>query len=211
MNKKRASKKAGRAGVDADGARGDAGGRTTRGKKKGAVRPRTGGRRGAASNPEAEGTRAGADERAYTDPDLRERIKDRVMREDKGGMAGQWSARKAQLVAREYEEAGGGYRGKRTAAQKHLSQWTNEEWTTRDGEPARRERTSGGGEEMARYLPRAAWARLSADERAATDAKKRRGSRRGEQFVSNTPAAKTARKRATNRTGSGTRPKRGRR
>ena len=50
-------------------------------------------------------------ENKYTKPELRERIKDRVMAGSKGGKPGQWSARKAQLVASEYKEAGGGYKG----------------------------------------------------------------------------------------------------
>ena len=48
---------------------------------------------------------------AYTKPELRERIKNRVMAGSKGGKPGQWSARKAQLVALEYKKAGGGYSG----------------------------------------------------------------------------------------------------
>jgi len=47
----------------------------------------------------------------YTKPELRENTKDRVMAGSKGGKPGQWSARKAQLVAQEYKEAGGGYKG----------------------------------------------------------------------------------------------------
>ena len=47
---------------------------------------------------------------AYTKPGLRESIKDRVMASSKGGKPGQWSARKAQLVAKKYKAAGGGYR-----------------------------------------------------------------------------------------------------
>ena len=47
----------------------------------------------------------------HTKPGLRERIKDRVMTGSKGGKPGQWSARKAQIVANEYKEAGGGYKG----------------------------------------------------------------------------------------------------
>ena len=39
----------------------------------------------------------------YTDPDLRARLKDEVQAGDKGGKPGQWSARKAQLVAAAYE------------------------------------------------------------------------------------------------------------
>jgi len=45
----------------------------------------------------------------YSKPELRENIKDRVMAGSKGGKPGQWSARKAQLVAQEYKKAGGGY------------------------------------------------------------------------------------------------------
>ena len=43
-----------------------------------------------------------------------------------------------QLVAQKYEEAGGGYSGAKTDAQKHLSKWTKEKWTTSDGKPAER-------------------------------------------------------------------------
>ena len=46
----------------------------------------------------------------YTKPKLRERLKKRIMAGSKGGKAGQWSARKAQLVAKKYKEAGGGYK-----------------------------------------------------------------------------------------------------
>jgi hypothetical protein len=51
------------------------------------------------------------DESKYSKPELREGIKDRVMAGSKGGKPGQWSARKAQLVAQQYEKAGGGYKG----------------------------------------------------------------------------------------------------
>ena len=50
------------------------------------------------------------DDSKYTKPDLRERIKNRIMSGTKGGKSGQWSARKAQLVAVKYKKAGGGYR-----------------------------------------------------------------------------------------------------
>ncbi len=43
-----------------------------------------------------------------------------------------------------------------------------------------------------RYLPKAAWASLSKEERAETDQKKRAGSREGKQFVPNTDTAKKA-------------------
>ena len=44
----------------------------------------------------------------YTDPELRERIKEEIKASDKGGKKGQWSARKSRLLAREYEKRGGG-------------------------------------------------------------------------------------------------------
>jgi hypothetical protein len=47
----------------------------------------------------------------YTKPTMRKRIFNRVKAGGKGGAPGQWSARKAQMVASAYKKAGGGYRG----------------------------------------------------------------------------------------------------
>jgi len=47
----------------------------------------------------------------YTKPDLRKKIVSQVKAAATHGTgAGQWSARKAQLVAKKYKAAGGGYR-----------------------------------------------------------------------------------------------------
>lgn len=46
----------------------------------------------------------------YTKPSLRKRIVAEVKASGKGGKPGQWSARKAQMVAKKYKAAGGGYR-----------------------------------------------------------------------------------------------------
>ena len=47
----------------------------------------------------------------YTKPELRKRIVSAVKSEATHGTgAGQWSARKSQLVAKRYKAAGGGYR-----------------------------------------------------------------------------------------------------
>jgi hypothetical protein len=47
----------------------------------------------------------------YTKPGLRKRIVSQVKAAATHGTgAGQWSARKAQLVAKRYKEAGGGYK-----------------------------------------------------------------------------------------------------
>ena len=47
----------------------------------------------------------------YTKPTLRKRIFNRIKAGGKGGAPGQWSARKAQMMAKAYKKAGGGYRG----------------------------------------------------------------------------------------------------
>ena len=46
----------------------------------------------------------------YTKPGLRKRIFQRILRGNKGGNPGKWSARKAQMLALAYKRAGGGYR-----------------------------------------------------------------------------------------------------
>jgi hypothetical protein len=46
----------------------------------------------------------------YTKPGLRKRIFQRIKAGTKGGNAGQWSARKAQMLAKAYKKAGGGYK-----------------------------------------------------------------------------------------------------
>ena len=46
----------------------------------------------------------------YTKPTMRKRMFQSIKSGTKGGKAGQWSARKAQLLARRYKAAGGGYR-----------------------------------------------------------------------------------------------------
>jgi hypothetical protein len=46
----------------------------------------------------------------YTKPGMRKRIFNRIKAGGKGGAPGQWSARKAQMVASAYKKAGGGYK-----------------------------------------------------------------------------------------------------
>ena len=46
----------------------------------------------------------------YTKPSLRKSIFNRIKAGGKGGAPGQWSARKAQMVASAYKKAGGGYK-----------------------------------------------------------------------------------------------------
>ena len=111
---------------------------------------------------------------AYTKPELRERLKKKVMSSSKGGDSGEWSARKAQLLAAEYKKAGGGYSGAKKDSQKSLSKWTKQEWTTSDGKPS---------EGKKRYLPKAAWGSLSTAEKTATNKAKATGDKAGKQMV----------------------------
>jgi hypothetical protein len=127
---------------------------------------------------------------ARTNEKLWKRIVASVKAGSKGGDPGEWSARKAQLATLRYKKAGGGYSGSKTKAQQSLSKWTREKWRTSDGKPAARK----GG--TTRYLPNAAWKKLSAAEKAATNRKKLAGDRSGRQFVPNTKAAKAASKSA---------------
>lgn len=46
----------------------------------------------------------------YTKPGMRKRLFESIKAGGKGGSPGQWSARKAQLLAAEYKKAGGGYK-----------------------------------------------------------------------------------------------------
>ena len=123
----------------------------------------------------------------YTEPELRARLKEAIKAGDRGGRPGQWSARKSQLLASEYEKRGGGYRheGERTESQQHLQEWTEQDWHTVDGSSEAR-----GEDGTSRYLPDAAWRLLSADEQRATERRKKDGSG---QHVPNTGAAKEAR------------------
>jgi len=46
----------------------------------------------------------------YTKPTMRKRLFQRIIAGSKGGAPGQWSARKAQMLAKQYKAKGGGYR-----------------------------------------------------------------------------------------------------
>ena len=46
----------------------------------------------------------------YTKPKMRAALFRRIKAGGKGGRPGQWSARKAQMLAKQYKAKGGGYR-----------------------------------------------------------------------------------------------------
>ena len=46
----------------------------------------------------------------YTKPTMRKRLFEKIKAGSKGGNPGQWSARKAQMLAKKYKAKGGGYK-----------------------------------------------------------------------------------------------------
>ena len=46
----------------------------------------------------------------YTKPTMRKNLFKKILAGDKGGKKGQWSARKAQMLAKQYKAKGGGYK-----------------------------------------------------------------------------------------------------
>ena len=112
----------------------------------------------------------------YTKPTLRERLKKKIMRSSKGGKPGQWSARKSQLLAKEYKKAGGGYKsGRKSAKQKSLKRWTKQEW----------ESAGKGGV----YLPKRSVSALKSTPKGraklrSANAKKRAATKKGRQSAS---------------------------
>ncbi|KAK3629991.1 hypothetical protein LTR56_017750 [Elasticomyces elasticus] len=131
----------------------------------------------------------------YTDPALRDEVKQEVQASDKGGAPGQWSARKAQFMASEYKKRGGGYntdKKDQDESQKHLSKWTEEEWQTKEGSGTAKQDDGT----RKRYLPKKAWEKMSEEEKQQTEDKKEGGSKEGKQFVENTEKAKDSRKKA---------------
>ena len=46
----------------------------------------------------------------YTKPTMRRNLFNKIKAGTKGGKAGQWSARKAQMLAKAYKDQGGGYK-----------------------------------------------------------------------------------------------------
>jgi len=112
---------------------------------------------------------------------VRNRIFKRILAKAQDGTkAGQWSARKAQSLAEEYEEEMGKkgkkpYKSsKRTKSQKSLKDWGDQDWRTKSGK-----KSSKTGE---RYLPAKAIKALTDEEYKKTSAKKRKDMKKGKQF-----------------------------
>jgi hypothetical protein len=101
-------------------------------------------------------------------PKLWESVKNKVLRGSKGGPAGKWSARKAQISVAEYKSRGGKYIGKKSKSNS-LSKWSREKWDYIS--PSSRRSKKG------RYLPERVRKSLTKRERSIEN--RRKGSRRG--------------------------------
>jgi hypothetical protein len=130
---------------------------------------------------------ANKNDQQYTKPELREKIKEELLQSDKGGKKEQWSARKSQLLAKEYEQQGGSYKGEKTEKAKDLDKWTKEDWQTQKGETSARQK-----DKTSRYLPKEVWENLSQEEKKDAEQTKVKGSKKGDQQVAYTPAIKKA-------------------
>jgi hypothetical protein len=104
---------------------------------------------------------------------LWDKLKDTIMKDNKGGKAGQWSARKAQLLVKMYKDAGGGFIGKKLKNNK-LVKWTEQNWKTKSGLPS-----LVTGE---RYLPEKAIKALTPEQYEKTSQAKRESLQLGHQF-----------------------------
>lgn len=114
----------------------------------------------------------------YTQPNLRRKLKKKIMAGKKGGRRGTWSARKAQILVKKYEAKGGDYKADKSDAQKSLENWTAQDWQTVDGSG---QADSNG--DMRRYLPAKVWDMLSNKQQERAEETKIQKDRRGRQFA----------------------------
>lgn len=102
---------------------------------------------------------------------LWDRIKEKWHYGDKGGKAGQWNARKAQLAVQDYKRSGGTYKTKQPSRSNSLVKWTKEDWGYIDDKPGNR------------YLPAKVRARLTPKEKRVENRRKRSATRAGQQYA----------------------------
>jgi hypothetical protein len=105
-------------------------------------------------------------------PRLWKYIKEKWHRGSKGGIAGQWNARKAQLAVQEYKRKGGTYKTSRKSNTNSLVRWTKEDWGYIDNKKGNR------------YLPRLVRNKLTPREKANENRRKRRATRHRTQRAS---------------------------
>jgi hypothetical protein len=113
-----------------------------------------------------------------TKPGLWKKVVASVKASSKGGRAGQWSARKAQLAVQKYKKAGGGYKGAKSSSNS-LSKWSKQDWGYVSPKDAQKPRAKRG-----RYLPKNVRESLTPYQKAQENKKKRKASKSGKQRAS---------------------------
>lgn len=103
-------------------------------------------------------------------PRLWEKIQRKWKEGNKGGVAGQWNARKAQLAVQEYKRKGGLYIGPKQRTNS-LVKWTKEDWGYIDDKPGNR------------YLPLTVRKTLTPREKRKTNMQKRKATQQGKQYA----------------------------
>jgi hypothetical protein len=111
-----------------------------------------------------------------TDAKLWEKIKTKWHYGEKGGVPGQWNARKAQLAVQEYKRLGGRYKTARPSRKNSLVRWTKEDWGYIDGK-------SGN-----RYLPKKIRAKLTPKEKRIENRRKKSATKSGKQYAKYSPS-----------------------
>ena len=113
-----------------------------------------------------------------TKPGLWKKVVASVKASSKGGRAGQWSARKAQLAVQKYKKAGGGYKGVKSSSNS-LSKWTKQDWGYVSPKDAQKPRTQRG-----RYLPKSVRESMTSSQKQEANRRKRAASKAGKQRAS---------------------------
>lgn len=116
----------------------------------------------------AAGRKSAADDRTH--PKLWRTIQQKWLKGSKGGVAGKWNARKAQLAVQEYKRKSqekygdSGYKTPKTKAKMRdnsLNKWTQEDWGYIDGKKGNR------------YLPKTVRDKLTPSEKRRENSKKK--------------------------------------
>lgn len=110
-----------------------------------------------------------------TKPSLWKRIVASVKRGTKGGRAGQWSARKAQIATAKYKKSGGGYSGAKSSKNK-LTKWSKQKWDYVSKGDSKKPKSKRG-----RYLPESVRKTLTKSQKAATNKRKKQANKKGKQ------------------------------
>jgi len=114
----------------------------------------------------------------YTKPGMRKRKFEQIKAGGKGGNPGQWSARKAQMLAKAYKDAGGGYKaqGGMKAPQQSLKNWGDQDWDYISKGDEKKPKSERG-----RYLPKSVRASLTPGQKASENKKKKAATLAGKQ------------------------------